>query len=112
MYEFIKIDGKKHPIKFGFNALRNFSNLTGISLKEMETLGEEMTIDAAITLIWCGLKDGARASKETFIMTIEDVADAMDEDMTIIDRAMKVFINMMSKQEKKSIELTGKKNKK
>jgi len=90
------------PIKFGFSALRNFSKLTGVTLKEMETFGQDMTFDVAITLIWCGLKDGARAAKEDFDFTSDDLCDAMDEDTSIIERSMVIFTDMMSKNEKKS----------
>ena len=33
MYEYVEINGVKRPVKFGFNALRKFSKLTGTSMQ-------------------------------------------------------------------------------
>ena len=86
MFEYIKINKKTMPVKYGFNALRHFSRMTGTSINDMENLGNKMTFDTALTLIFCGLLDGARAAKEDFKYTIDDLADDLDNDMGAIDR--------------------------
>jgi hypothetical protein len=99
MFEYVKINGKKMPVKYGFNALRHFSRMTGISINQMESLSNNMTFDTALTLIFCGLMDGARAAKEKFSYTIDDLADDLDTDMTAIDRCMTLFADQMGGKE-------------
>lgn len=91
MTEIIEISGRKHPIRFGFNALREFSKLTGTTLSQMEKTGQDMTLDHAITLIYCGFKDGARKEKAPFRYDVADVADWIDEDQSVIEQAFRVF---------------------
>ena len=92
------------PCKFGFNALRHFSKLTGTSISDMGLIGENMDFDTAITLIFCGLQDGARASKEDFDYTIDDLADDLDDDIDAIERCMTIFTNMMGRNDKKEVK--------
>tara|TARA_R110000751_G_scaffold119032_2_gene219505 strand:- start:51 stop:395 length:345 start_codon:yes stop_codon:yes gene_type:complete len=99
MFEYIKINKKTMPVKYGFNALRHFSRMTGTSINDMENLGNKMTFDTALTLIFCGLLDGARAAKEDFKYTIDDLADDLDNDMGAIDRCMGLFADQMGGKE-------------
>lgn len=99
MYEYVEINGVKRPVKFGFNALRKFSKLTGTSIADMEQLGNNMTFDTAIHLIYCGLMDGCRASKEEFDYTIDDLGDDLDGDMSAIERCMTLFGEQMGGKE-------------
>tara|TARA_R100000656_G_scaffold14887_2_gene14626 strand:+ start:4183 stop:4533 length:351 start_codon:yes stop_codon:yes gene_type:complete len=101
MYEIIEINGKKLPIKFGFSALRKFSKITGMKLQDMEVLGNNMTLDSAITMIHCAIVDGHRVAKEECTYTSDDLADDLDTDMEAIERAMNIFAEMMSGAEKK-----------
>ena len=74
-----------------------------MGLNEMDKIGDNMTLDTAVTLIWCALEDGARATKEKFAYSIDNLSDDLDEDITIIERCMAVFTDQMtSKTEKKS----------
>ena len=103
MFEYVEINGKKFPCKYGFNALRHFSRMSGTSISEMESIGNNMTFDTAICLIFCGLKDGARAAQEDFNYTMDDLGDDLDNDMTAIERCMILFTEQMGgKEEKKS----------
>ena len=99
MFEYVEVNGKKMPCKYGFNALRHFSRMTGVSINQMEHIGDDMTFDTALTLIFCGLMDGARAAKEGFSYTIDDLADDLDEDMGAIDRCMTLFGKQMGGKE-------------
>ena len=88
MTHIIEIGERKHPIRFGFNALREFSRMTGTTLAQLESLGDDMTLDQAITLMFCGFKDGARKEKSPFRYDVADVADWIDEDETLIAFAL------------------------
>ena len=116
MYEYVEINGVKRPVKFGFNALRKFSKLTGTSIQDMEGLGVNMTFDTAIHLIYCGLMDGCRASKEVFDYTIDELGDDLDGDMEAIERCMTLFAEQMggkdTKQKKNPVKNIVKKEKK
>lgn len=93
----LKVNGKEYPVKYGFNALRLFSNQTGISLDQLSQLQDSMSIDYAIALIWAGLKDGARVEKIEFDMTMDDVADLLDEDQSIIEQCVAYFVESFVK---------------
>mgnify|MGYP003133229946 CR=1 FL=1 len=95
------INGKDYPVKYGFAALRAFTDKTNMSLGELSSLGENMTISQAIALVWAGLKDGARVMKQDFNMTIDDVADLLDEDQEAMTKVLKVFELSMSKPDMK-----------
>lgn len=93
----VKVNGKEYPVKYGFNALRLFSNQTGIALDQLAQLQDSMSIDYAIALIWAGLKDGARVEKIEFNMTLDDVADLLDEDATLIEQCVAYFVESFAK---------------
>ena len=57
-YKMITIGKEDHPIKFGFNALRKYSKMTNTSLADLDKLGQEMTLDNALILMYCGIEDG------------------------------------------------------
>ena len=90
--QLIKVGEKTYPVKYGFNALRMFCNASGIELQELEQIGSSMKIDHAINLVWAGMKDGARVEKQDFDLTPEDIADLMDEDNTLINQCMELFV--------------------
>ena len=91
MVEYIETNNKRYPVRFGFNALREFTRVTGMPLAALTSLQNEITLDQAITLVWCGFKDGARKEKMPFKMEIDDVADLLDEDQTILEKAFDIF---------------------
>ncbi len=101
-YTFVEIGGKKHPIKFGFNALRKYSMKTGTTLAQLNQIGDNMGLNDALVLIHCGIEDGYRAAKQECKLSIDDLADSMDGDMEAIARCMEVLAEMMGgKTEKK-----------
>lgn len=90
-YDIILINGTDYPCRFGMAALMDYTKKTNTKLNDFENLGNDMTLEQAITLCWCGLKDGARKAKKNFNLTIEDVADLVDEDQAAIEKIMGVF---------------------
>ena len=103
-YKIIKIGNEEHPIKFGFNALRKYSKLTNTTLQELDKLGEKMTLDNALILMYCGIEDGYRASKQEMKLDVDGLADLVDSEFDAIGRCMEALGEMMSsmtKSEKK-----------
>jgi len=96
----VKINGEIYPVKYGFAALRAFSDVTNTKLSDMDKLGTAMTFTQAIALVWAGLKDGARVSKEGFDLDLDDVADILDEDEEALERVLKVFADNLSGNKK------------
>ena len=94
-YTFIEINNNKYPIKFGFNALRKYSAKTNTSLQDLDKLGENMTLDNALTLIYCGIEDGYRAAKQDCDLSVDDLADKIDGDFDCIGRAMTILSEQM-----------------
>jgi len=101
MVEYIETNNKRYPVRFGFNALREFTRVTGMPLAALTSLQNEITLDQAITLVWCGFKDGARKDKMPFKMEIDDVADLLDEDQTILEKAFEIFGRQFSAEGEK-----------
>jgi hypothetical protein len=88
----VKVGEAVYPVKYGFNALRVFTTAAGLELKDLESLGESIKLDHAILLVWAGMKDGARAEKQEFTLEPEDVADLMDEDSTLLQQCLELFV--------------------
>ncbi len=94
----LAIGGEVRPIHYGFAALGEWCDITGIGLQELGKLGENMSLNSAMALIYCGLKHGARRNKEDFNYTVDDVADWIDEEgMDIFNEAMEVFSESLAK---------------
>ena len=91
MQEHIEIAGTTYPVKYGFNALRIFTNLSGIKLQEMGKLSTDINLEHAILLMYAGLKDGARVEKVKFTLSVDEVADLLDQDQEALNKCMEVF---------------------
>lgn len=109
-YKIITIGKDNHPIKFGFNALRKYSKMTNTSLADLDKLGQEMTLDNALILMYCGIEDGYRASKQEMKLSIDDLADSIDGDFNSIARCMEVLGEMMGEVNEKKPNPKQKKN--
>lgn len=94
-YTFIEINNKKLPIKFGFNALRKYSSKTNTTLQDLDKLGVDMTLNDALTLIYCGIEDGYRAAKQECEISIDDLADLIDGDFDSVGKAMEILTEQM-----------------
>ena len=105
MYEIIKLNGKAYPVRFGMNALRLFCNYTNKSLTDIEKLGVDMTLDDACYLILAGITDGCRKSGQKFEVSVESIADDLDDDMDAIHRFMEVFANQYTAKPKKGAKV-------
>lgn len=95
-YEIITIGDKDFPIKFGFNALRNYSVMTNTSLADLQKIGSNMDLNSALTLCYCGIKDGCRVSKQKLNLTIEELADLFDGNYDCLESVFEVLGRQMS----------------
>lgn len=96
MYEIIIINGNDYPVRFGMNSLRMFCKDTGRSLADLDSLGDGMSLDDACSLILNGIKDGSRVSGQECSLTIDEVADLLDEDFDAMNRVLNVFTEQFS----------------
>jgi len=104
-FEVVIINGKDYPVKYGFSALRVFTKLTNTTINDLGRLVDTMTLDHAICLCYAGLKDGHRVADKEFTLTIEDVADLLDDDNKALDKIMKVFSSSLAKPAKKKAKV-------
>tara|TARA_R110002072_G_scaffold121850_1_gene256060 strand:+ start:11499 stop:11858 length:360 start_codon:yes stop_codon:yes gene_type:complete len=94
-YEIVKLGKKDLPIYFGFNALRKYCRATGTSLHQLGQLGQSMSLDDIVELIFHGTQEGHRRAKVAFDFTSDDIADLLDGDQTGMQRAMELFAEHM-----------------
>ena len=103
-FQKVKIGGQELAIKFGFSALSIFEKDTGEAVASISKYGDKLPVHIAISLIYAGLKDGARSAKSEFKLTKEDIGDLLDEDIDGLTRVLKIFGDMMGKKTKKKIK--------
>jgi len=109
----LAIGGELRPIHFGFSALSQWCDISGLGLNDLGNIGEKLSLSNAIALIYVGLKHGARKSKEDFNYTTYDVGDWIDEEgMSVMNEAMEIFGEQMAKitpeEEEKKKKVTKK----
>ena len=68
----VELGGRTRPVRFDFQALADFGDLTGLSLVQLEG-GLDLTIRQLADLALFGLQGGARKRRELFEHTAEDV---------------------------------------
>jgi hypothetical protein len=100
MVKKIKIAGEERPVKFGFAALMQFTDATGYTLAQLDTLGDSLTLSQAIELVRAGLKQGARVEGEKFNATPEEVADWLDDSPGALEEVLEVFTNSFTPEKK------------
>lgn len=95
-YEIIEIGEEKLPLRFGFNALRKYSVMTGATMNDLNKLASgTLTFNDAFSLVYCGIEDGHRAAKQPFKMSIDEVTDLFDGNMDCMEKAFDVLARSM-----------------
>ena len=94
-YEIVTVGNKDLPVYFGFNALRKYCRATGTSLNKLSQLGNEMSLDDIVELIFHGTEEGHRRAGTAFKMTSDDVADLLDGDTEGMQRCLQLFADHM-----------------
>lgn len=97
MIKEIDFGGEKRPVKYGWNALATFGEMTGTGLNDLGKFESDMNFSDVLALIYAGLKEGARAAKKEFTLTIEDVGDFLDSESDKIQEFLEVFTSQMPK---------------
>ncbi len=101
-YEILEIGEHKMPVRFGFNALRKYSLKTGCTMNDLNKLASgELTFNDAFCLIYCGIEDGHRASKQSFTLSLDDVTDMFDGNMKSMEKAFEILSRAMGEGNEK-----------
>ena len=108
-YELVELGGKNFPIFFGFNGLRKYCGITGTSLNKLMSLGQDMTLAQALTLVLVGIEEGCRKSGQEFTLTIDELGDMLDSDMSGLTRALEIFGEQMGNKMGNAQKVTKKK---
>jgi len=98
--QYIEFGGEKRPVKYGWNALAIFGDMTGSGLNDLGKFETEMTFSEVLALIYAGLKEGARAEKKEFNLAVEDIGDFLDNDTDKIQEFIDVFTSEMPQSKK------------
>ncbi len=94
----IAIGGEMRAIHFGFSALSQWCDISGLGLNDLGKLGDNLSLSNAIALIYVGLKHGARKNNEDFNFKIDDIGDWIDDEgMEVFNECMEVFTEHMAK---------------
>ena len=95
-YEILEIGEHKMAVRFGFNALRKYSLMTGATMNDLNKLASgQLTFNDAFSLIYCGIEDGYRASKQPFTYSLDDVTDMFDGNMDSMEKAFEMLARAM-----------------
>jgi hypothetical protein len=94
-YDVVTIGKNDLPMYFGFNALRKYCRATGTSLTKLSTLGNDMSLDDIVELIYHGNEEGCRRAGVPFSSSADDIADMLDEDSQGMNRALELFADHM-----------------
>ena len=108
-YEIVKLGKKDLPVYFGFNALRKYCRKTGKSLNDLSTLGNNMSLDDIVELIYHGSEEGHRRAGVDWKMTSDDIADLLDGDTEGMQKCMELFGEHMGSSFNSEKEKKGKK---
>ena len=101
-YEILEIGNKEFPVRFGFNALRKFSLKTGATMNDLNKISTgEVTFNDAFCLIYCGIEDGHRASKQKFTLNLDDVTDLFDGNIGAMEEAFAILARAMTDNNEK-----------
>lgn len=105
--EKIFIGRRERPIKYGWNSIRIFCRISGITLTELSRIGDNLTPDNVTMLIYAGLKHAAEREKLEVDFTIDDVGDWINEDIAVISKCMQLFRQQMPELKNQQAPVEG-----
>ena len=93
MIKYVETKDKKLPINYGMNALANYSELRGVSINDALNLDmSKMNLMDYFTLIYVGVKDGARVAKvDCEFASIDEFLDYADENKNVVSEIADIF---------------------
>ena len=101
-YEILEIGEHKLAVRFGFNALRKYSLMTGATMNDLNKLASgQLTFNDAFSLIYCGIEDGHRASKQPFKLSLDEITDMFDGNMGCMEKAFEILGRAMGEGNEK-----------
>ena len=79
----VNVNGVDHHVLFNYNALSDFSDLSGLSIDDLVSIQEKQAADLLglgqiRLLVWCGLKEAALELGEKFELSVRDVGKFFD----------------------------------
>jgi hypothetical protein len=83
------------PFSWGMAALTRFCEENNLTLNDFAQLEKEMRPTLLLSLIWHGFKDGHRKERKDFDLTVDDIADLIDESEGLMERCMEAVANSM-----------------
>lgn len=100
----ITVKEEQWPIKFGFDALSKFQDMTGVSIEQVGNLGGNLKNFAqVIDLLYCGFWYGHKRTKKPFTMTRDEFEEICSDHPEIVGAASYIFNQSQpGKEEKKS----------
>lgn len=111
----IEINGKPTTIKYGWAALRDFTQKTNINLSDFENGAlDNLDVETILALIWSGLKQGARKDGVPFELTLDEVADILDDHPELLSKCIQDFESSISSPSpnKKAVKVPQKQSRK
>jgi serine kinase of HPr protein (carbohydrate metabolism regulator) len=96
----IQIGGKLRPINFGMSTLADFCEIKGVSLRNMEKAFADMSLKDSIILMHLALRAGAARMRLSEDITLQDVQDWIDDDISAFAAGMEAFSASQDVQEK------------
>jgi hypothetical protein len=83
------------PFSWGMAALTRFCEDNNLTLNDFSQMGNDMRPSALLSLIWHGFNDGHRKERKAFELTVDDIADMIDESPGLMERCMEAVANSM-----------------
>lgn len=105
----IELAGKSYPIAFGYGALLEYEAKTGKSAVQMVEATSNVGFTEILTLIACGLSNGAEMEGNARDFTAKDVARLLNDtenSPAVIQKAMALLQqSFVTKTKKKTVNL-------
>jgi hypothetical protein len=93
MVEYVELDGKRFPVKYGFWALKRFNDATNTTFVGIIDLMKVAKIGDILILAQIGLEEGARMFGEKFNHSQEEIAGWFDKNPMVFVE----FVNVLAK---------------
>lgn len=100
MTRYIETNGKKYPVKYGFNAYMDLCRMLNMKFSEVESIFSKFNdknmgvedFETVGSVVLAGFREGARKEKtECPVETVEDVFDLFDGDNELFAKVVSVF---------------------
>jgi hypothetical protein len=93
MIRHIEVGGKKLAVHYGMNVIAQFSEMRSVSIDDALALDtSNMNLMDYMTLIYLGVKDGARLEKcKCEFASVDEFLDFADDNTEVIAKVAEVF---------------------